>query len=77
LAIADLAGAPWPERLRAALVELFAPEAEEYRNSGTQLLADIRDIFEEQGVERIEPKKLIEELCNRRAPGRITGMANH
>jgi hypothetical protein len=65
MAIANLAGGTWPEKARAALLELFATDAEEYLNTGTQLLADIRDIFDEAGVEVIQTKELIRQLRQR------------
>jgi hypothetical protein len=65
MAIANLADGTWPEKARAALLELFTTDAEEYLNTGTQLLADIRDIFNEAGVERITTKESIHQLCQR------------
>jgi hypothetical protein len=65
MAIANFAAGEWPEKARAALLKLFAPEAEEYQNVGTQLLGDIRDIFNEAGVEKMETKELIRRLCDR------------
>ena len=65
MAIANLAGGTWPEKARAALLELFTTDAEEYQNTGTQLLADIRDIFDEAGCEGIQTKELIRQLRGR------------
>jgi putative DNA primase/helicase len=65
MAIANLAGGTWPEKARAALLELFTTDAEEYQNTGTQLLADIRDIFDEAGFEGIQTKGLIRQLRER------------
>ena len=62
MAIANLAGGTWPEKARAALLELFTTDAEEYLNTGTQLLADVRDIFDEAGFEEIQTKELIRQL---------------
>jgi putative DNA primase/helicase len=45
LAIADVVGGPWPEKLRAIAVKMAELEAGEDPSLGTQLLQDIRDIF--------------------------------
>lgn len=45
LAIADLAGADWPEAARQALVELCAKAHAEDGSIGVKLLSDIRSIF--------------------------------
>lgn len=61
LAIADLAGAEWPQRARAAVVELHAAERpEEAESWGVRLLADIRTAFGED--DRVSTHALIEEL---------------
>ena len=65
MAIANLAGGTWPEKARAALLELFTTDAEQYQNTGTQLLADLRDIFDDAGVEGIQTKELIRQLRQR------------
>jgi putative DNA primase/helicase len=43
LAIADVIGGPWPERLRAIAVKIAELEAGEDQTLGTQLLHDIKD----------------------------------
>jgi hypothetical protein len=45
LAIADVIGGPWPERLRAIAVKIAELEAGEDPSQGTQLLHDIREIL--------------------------------
>jgi hypothetical protein len=63
LAVADAAGADWPERARAAAVELNAARADADRSYGTLLLADLRRIFDAGGVDRLSSKELVERLC--------------
>jgi hypothetical protein len=63
LALADLAGGDWPERGRAAAVELEAVRRSASVSQGTQLLADVRSVFEQNGVDRIGS----EDLCARLA----------
>lgn len=62
MAIANLAGGTWPEKARAGLLELFTADAEEYQNPSTQLVADIRDIFDETVSDGLQTKELIREL---------------
>jgi hypothetical protein len=58
-AIADLAGGDWPARARAAAVALSHSDGDdEPRN--VQLLADIRIIFDERGVECLRSKDLLD-----------------
>ena len=52
LAIADLAGGEWPDRLRQALVVLFGSAGSEDDSYGVMLLWDIRSIFEEREGDR-------------------------
>jgi hypothetical protein len=61
LAIADIAGGEWPELARNALVALCASAAVP-QSKGEQLLADIRRIFEESGIDRIPSVNLAEAL---------------
>jgi hypothetical protein len=63
LAIADAAGGSWPEALRLALVELCTEAQASDGSFGVQLLADIRRIFESQGVERISSADFVEALA--------------
>jgi hypothetical protein len=62
LAIADIAGAGWPERARAAAVALVAVSREDVEPSlNMRLLADLRDIFGER--DSITTKTILAELC--------------
>jgi Protein of unknown function (DUF3631) len=65
LAIADLAGGEWPERARAAAIELCGPEARQHEDDSlsARLLADIHRVFEANGTDRYRTIDLIEELC--------------
>ena len=45
LAIADVIGGPWPERLRTIAVKLAELEAGEDPSQGTQLLHDIKEVL--------------------------------
>jgi len=62
LAIADIAGGIWPETARQAAIVLSGG-VEESAAIGSELLADIREIFEARREERISTKELIEALC--------------
>jgi putative DNA primase/helicase len=62
LAIADVAGGDWPARGRKAALKLSGTESPTM-STGTELLADIRDVFDSLGVDRIATRRLIEELC--------------
>ncbi len=64
LAIAVLAGGTWPNRARAALVEIFGGEAAEDSSVGVCLLTDIARVFSELGVERIFTSDLLPALCD-------------
>jgi hypothetical protein len=57
LAIADIAGGEWPALAREALVVLCASGAMP-QSKGEQLLADIRKIFEEGGIDHISSADL-------------------
>jgi hypothetical protein len=63
LAIADLAGADWPEAARCALVELCCAAQRDDQSIGVRLLADIHAIFEERDLERISSTDLVEALA--------------
>lgn len=65
LAVADLAGGTWPERARAALVELRRGDESSVESSlGVELLADIRAAFDLDGVDRLSTAQLIERLAD-------------
>jgi putative DNA primase/helicase len=56
LAIADLVGADWPARARAAAIALSGEQTDEA--IGTELLADIRTIYAERDAERMSSTDL-------------------
>jgi len=62
-AIADAIGGEWPERIRAAVVRLFAGRdqapAEDVK---TELLADINAVFDDGEKDRISSRDLVEAL---------------
>jgi hypothetical protein len=62
LAIADLAGAEWPETARAALAALCAKAQFDDDSLGVRLLRDVRAIFAEQKAEEIPSARLCEAL---------------
>jgi hypothetical protein len=63
LAIADLAGGEWPRTARRALVELCTEAQAADDSTGKLLLADIRQIFEQRGVDRLPSAELASELA--------------
>jgi putative DNA primase/helicase len=62
LAIADVAGSDWPARGRRAALKLSGTDSPSM-STGTELLADIQEVFESLRVDRISTARLIEELC--------------
>jgi putative DNA primase/helicase len=60
LAIADAAGADWPERARAAALRLsgMRAEADDGEDLAVQLLADVRAVFAERSEERLTSKAI-------------------
>jgi hypothetical protein len=64
LAIADVAGGDWPERVRNALLEILTGEAAEDYSTGVRLLSDIRNVFELQRVESLSTRDLLAALCD-------------
>jgi hypothetical protein len=62
LALADLAGGDWPNSARRAALELSGSEEAEALGINTRLLADIRQIFNEAGTDRLASKDLCERL---------------
>lgn len=65
LAIADLAGGDWPSRARTAAIALSGAGsvAAEDVTYGVRLLADIREIFDSRGEDRIASERLAHELA--------------
>jgi hypothetical protein len=62
LAIADLAGADWPQRARTAALELSAGQNIDEESVRVRLLYDIRAAFDTRQVERISSAELVEAL---------------
>jgi hypothetical protein len=58
LALADAAGGEWPARARAAVMEILGGAAAEDQSTGVRLLADIRDIFEVTGSDKLRSQEL-------------------
>ena len=64
LALADAAGGEWPARARRAALVLSGVIELDDEKIPILLLADIRDVFTGQGVERIATKLLMERLLS-------------
>jgi hypothetical protein len=64
-AIADLAGGEWPIQARQDAIALSRSVDAEDQSTGVTLLADIKAIFAELGLDRIRSADLIVELCRR------------
>ena len=62
LAIADMAGAIWPARARAAALALSAGDGREDDSLNVRLLADIWTIFEQRDVDRLAIADLVAAL---------------
>jgi putative DNA primase/helicase len=62
LAIADVAGGEWPEMARRAALKLSGSDSPTM-TTGTELLADVKAIFERKGIDRVSTSDLIEALC--------------
>ncbi len=62
LAIADLAGGEWPEWARRAALALSGNGSEPRDSVREQLLADIREAFEERGPGRLLTEDLLQDL---------------
>lgn len=63
LAIAMVAGGPWTDIATRAAVKLSGSESPT-QTIGTELLADIKEVFEIKEVERISTADLIRALCD-------------
>lgn len=61
LAIADHAGAHWPGEARRAALELSGEKPDD-KSTAEELLADVRNIFDAEGVERIAVADLLKKL---------------
>ena len=64
LAIAESIGGEWPERARRAVVILCTGREDE-QSRGTQLLRDIREVFDETGTSEMFSDTIIEELIKK------------
>lgn len=62
LAIADVAGDVWPKKARAAALKI-SDDNQSAQSIGTELLEDIREIFDMKHIDRIHTHKLAEALC--------------
>ncbi len=62
LAIADAAGCEWSDRARAALVELLTGAVAEDQSERVRLLADIRDVFNSTGRDKLSTNGLLGKL---------------
>lgn len=62
LAIAGVAGGPWPVLARQAAIELSGADSPTM-SAGTELLADIQHVFDVRKVERLTTADLIAALC--------------
>jgi Protein of unknown function (DUF3631) len=60
IAIGDLAGGGWPERIRRALVKLCSTE--EDADISVKLLGDMKVIFDSRGTEKITTEEILEDL---------------
>ena len=63
LAIADIAGGVWPTLGRNAAKKLSGADAPTM-STGTELLADIQEVFETAKVDKISTAQLIDALCS-------------
>jgi hypothetical protein len=62
LAIAQLAGEEWLQRLTRALQAVFANQGAEDTSTGVMLLADIRDAFNDRHTDRLTSTQLLDYL---------------
>lgn len=62
LAIADLLGGVWPALARTALLAIFSSAAAEDTSPRTQLLSDIKQVFDAAQVDKLASGDLIEKL---------------
>uniref|UniRef100_UPI003570CEA2 DUF3631 domain-containing protein n=1 Tax=Amycolatopsis acidiphila TaxID=715473 RepID=UPI003570CEA2 len=69
IAIADAAGAHWPETARAACTHFVANNDPHKGSLGIRLLADLRDLYIERGTDRLATAAILEALhANEEAP---------
>ena len=65
LAIADVCGGAWPDRARRAAQLLSGSSGEDLGAPAAQLLADVRDLFTERGVDRLSSSEIVDALVQR------------
>jgi uncharacterized protein DUF3631 len=65
LAIADVCSGPWPERARVAARLLSGVSADDQGAPAAQLLADVRDLFGDRGVDRLSSAEIVDALVQR------------
>ena len=61
-AVADLVGGTWPSYARSAAIKLCNHGGEAAQSAGAELLADIKAVFDRQGVQRISMADLLAAL---------------
>lgn len=64
LAVADLAGGQWPTAARKAAVTLVTATQQRPLSIGVQLLADIRTVFDQHGIDKVTTEQLVQGLCD-------------
>jgi putative DNA primase/helicase len=62
--IADVVGGDWPSRILNAFRSNRANKDNEARSTGTQLLADIADIFKREGADKLTSSWIVTELAD-------------
>lgn len=63
LSIADVAGGTWPDKARQAALKLSGVDSPTM-STGTELLADIQEVFEHKRLNKISTADLITALCD-------------
>jgi hypothetical protein len=61
-AIAEIAGSDWPQRCATAFAKLTSRDDAEAQGLGVTLLIDIRQVFRENGADRMFSRNLVESL---------------
>jgi putative DNA primase/helicase len=61
--IAEIAGGDWPQRAAQAFTKLTNIQDAEAQSIGVALLADIKQIFENEGADKLPSAKLAESLA--------------
>ncbi|MBI5428301.1 MAG: DUF3631 domain-containing protein [Nitrospinae bacterium] len=62
LAVADLAGGPWPEQARKAALELSGNDAQDDDSPGMALFEDIKEFFEHGHTDTVSSETLVNHL---------------